>query len=348
MHVAVCAFILGMMMTVSSAMGQEKTWAIAIHGGASNIARDLSEEKQAVYKQGLTEALAVGQKILADGGTSLDAVEATVRVLEDNPLFNAGRGAVFNVDGFHQLDACIMDGSTLACGSLACVTRVKNPITAARRLMETVDHNFLAGEGADEFAIQQGCEDVPNSYFYSKSRFQALQAFQKQNDLPVLTSPSYGFPDKTVSMNSPSYEAMAEVGNTVGCVALDVHGNLASATSTGGRTGKRVGRVGDSPIVGGGTLADRQVAVSCTGTGEEFIRHRVAGTISFRVEYLHETLERAAGYCINGVLKKGDGGLISVDKTGSISVPYNTGSMSRGVADSSGRFEVSIWEQPLP
>ncbi len=347
MHHGLLAISLGIVLTMSASLvGQEKTWAIALHGGAADISRDISAEKQALYKKGLSEALSIGQKILSEGGSSLDAVEATVRSLEDNPMFNAGRGAVFNQLGENELDACIMDGSTMQCGAVASVRRLKNPITAARKVMENSTYVLLAGEHADEFAIAQGCQEVPNSYFFTKLRFKTLQQTLKANNLPPLSEPAYGFPSGS-SPEGAIEESFQEIGNTVGCVALDLHGNLAAATSTGGRGGKLPGRIGDSPIAGAGNFADENVAVSGTGIGEEYIRHSITASVAWQVRYLNRSIDESCSFCLDKVLKKGDGGIIAVDRQGNITTPYSTGSMCRGAADSSGRFDVAIWEEPL-
>eukprot|EP00667_Euglena_gracilis_P013797 EG_transcript_14256 len=280
------------------------------------------EEAQVQYRGSLGAALRRGQGILAAGGTALDAVEATVCYLEDDELFNAGRGAVFTLEGTHELDASIMEGSTLRCGAVAGVTTVRNPIALARRVMEQSRHVLLAGAGAEKFADSLGpivVERVPNTHFSTerrKAQFGAWLTAHKPS------GPSHG---------------------TVGAVALDRHGHLAAATSSGGTLGKQYGRVGDSPIVGAGTYANRLVAVSCTGSGEEFIRHSVAKDVAARFEYQRRPLREAADEVVFQVLRPGDGGLIAVSHQGEIAMPFNSRSMFRGAADHTGRFEVHLF-----
>lgn len=293
-------------------------WAIAIHGGAGTIPKNLPEAQKQQYLHSLGEALKIGQGVLRQGGTSLDAVEKVIRFLEDDPLFNAGKGAVYTHEGTHELDAAIMDGSDLSCGSVAALKTVKNPISLARLVKERSPHVFLVGEGAEAFATEMKVERVPNSYFDTPKRYQELQDALK--------------------------EEPKEHG-TVGCVALDAHGNLAAGTSTGGLTNKRFGRLGDVPVIGAGTYANnRTCALSATGIGEEFIKHTVAHDISALMEYAGLTLQQAADRVIHQKLKAGDGGVIGVARDGSIALVFNSEGMYRGAADSRGRFEVKIWE----
>jgi len=296
-------------------------WAIAIHGGAGTIPKNLPEEQKQQYLRSLSAALKIGQGVLQNGGTSLDAVEKVIRSLEDDPLFNAGKGAVYTHEGTHELDAAIMDGRDLSCGSVAAIKTVKNPISLARLVKERSPHVFLVGEGAEVFASEMKVERMPNSWFDTPKRYQDLQ------------------------------EALAEERktrkdrDTVGCVALDVHGDLAAGTSTGGLTNKRFGRLGDVPVIGAGTYANNKTcAVSATGIGEEFIKHTVAHDISALVEYGGLTVQQAADRVIHQKLKPGDGGVIAVGRDGSIALVFNSEGMYRGAADSSGRFEVKIWE----
>lgn len=295
-------------------------WALAIHGGAGTIPKTLPDAEKQQYLRSLGEALKVGQEVLRQGGTSLDAVEKVVRFLEDDPLFNAGRGAVYTHEGTHELDAAIMDGRTLACGSVAALKTVKNPISLARLVMEKSPHVFMVGEGAEKFADQVKVERVAQDYFHTPRRHeQWREALRKEKDEK----------DK----------------DTVGAVALDVHGNLAAATSTGGMTNKRFGRLGDVPVIGAGTYANnRTCAISATGWGEEFIKHTVAHDISALMEYAGLTLRQAADRVIHQKLKPGDGGVIGVSRDGSIALVFNSEGMYRGAADSTGRFEVKIWE----
>jgi len=299
-------------------------YVIAIHGGAGTLARGgLSAAQEAEYLDGLAESLDAGQAVLAHDGSSLDAVSAAVRVLEDNPLFNAGRGAVLNRDGMAELDASLMDGRTLAAGAVSGLRHVRNPIDLARRVMEKSPHVMLVGDGAEEFARAQGMELVSNEYFRTPARQQQLEkhlggAVSRENEL--------------------------EAFGTVGAVALDAAGDVAAATSTGGMTGKRWGRVGDSPIIGAGTYANNaSCAVSATGHGEYFIRTVVAHDICAQVEYLRIPLSQA----VTAVLDKmralgGNGGVIAVDRGGGVVLDFNSEGMFRGVRTSTGRSEVAI------
>jgi beta-aspartyl-peptidase (threonine type) len=292
-------------------------WVLALHGGAGTIPKDMDPALVAAYRASLLRALDLGKSVLARDGASLDAVEAVVRFLEDDSLFNAGKGAVYTHDGAHELDAAIMNGATLACGSVAGVRSVQNPIGLARLVMEKSPHVFLIGAGAEAFARAQGVAAVDNRTFDTRRRWEQWQK--------ALEEDKFG---------------------TVGCVALDVHGHLAAATSTGGLTNKRWGRVGDVPIIGAGTYAnDLSCAVSCTGQGEQFIRNTVARDVAARVEYRGEALEAAARAVVDGKLKPNDGGLIAVSSRGEIALVFNSAGMYRGAADAGGRFEVAIWKE---
>ena len=296
-------------------------YAIAIHGGAGTISKNIPEAEKQEYLKSLSAALKLGQDVLAAGGTSLDAVEKVVRFLEDDPKFNAGKGAVFTHDGTHELDAAIMDGRNLACGSVAGLTTVKNPISLARMVMEKTPHVFLAGPGAERFADEMKVERAKPDYFFVQKRYD-----QWQEELA-------------------KEKANVKDRDTVGAVALDKHGNLAAATSTGGLTNKRWGRLGDVPVIGAGTYANnRTCAISATGQGEEFIRHNVSHDISALMEYKGMTLQQAAEEVIHRKLKPGDGGVIGVGRDGSLALVFNSEGMYRGAADSNGRFEVKIWE----
>jgi len=301
-------------------------FAIAIHGGAGTLARDqMSPAQEQEYLDGLGAALDAGRALLARGAASLDAVIAAVRVLEDNALFNAGRGAVLNRDGMAELDASLMDGRTLAAGAVSGLRHVRNPIELARLVMEKSPHVMLVGSGAEEFARTQGIELVSNEYFRTPARQRQLErhlggAVSRENEL--------------------------EAFGTVGAVALDSAGNLAAATSTGGMTGKRWGRVGDSPIIGAGTYADNAgCAVSATGHGEYFIRTAVAHDINARMEYLKVPLAAAVDGVLNGRMKQlgGNGGVIAIDRRGDVVLDFNSEGMFRGVATSEGRREVAIF-----
>jgi L-asparaginase / beta-aspartyl-peptidase len=307
-----------------------KRFALALHGGAGRAADGMSAEERAGIEACLAKALDLGVKTLSAGGTSLDAVEQVVRVLEDDPLFNAGRGAVFNAAGGHELDASIMDGRTRACGAVAAVRTVKNPISLSRLVMEKTRHVLLASDGAEQFADEMQVERVENAWFSTDRQRRALERAQAAERDPA---PQSGLAPAAAS----SYYG------TVGCVALDSHGNLAAGTSTGGLTNKRFGRVGDSPIVGAGTYADNATcAVSGTGIGEQFIRHAVAYDVSARLRYLKQPLAEAVHEVLHKTLRPADGGLIAVDANGTIVMDYTTGGMARAAADSTGHREIRI------
>lgn len=299
-------------------------YAIAIHGGAGVI--DRSSPDAAERRLSLTRALIKGEDILRKGGTSLDAVQEVVRLLEDDPNFNAGLGAVFTASGEHELDASIMDGKTLACGAVAGIRTVSNPILVARHVMDNSRHVLFTATGAEEYARKAGFDEIdPRSLDVEHRRQQWERAKERERNTKK--------------------DDIRERG-TVGAVALDSDGNLAAATSTGGLTNKRFGRIGDSPVIGAGTYANnRSCAVSCTGTGEEFIRHTVARDIAALMEYRGMTAEDAAREVVFGKLAKGDGGVIVVSNEGEIALVFNTTGMYRGAADSSGRFEVGIWDE---
>ena len=305
--------------------------SIAIHGGAGVISRaSMNAENERAYRADLERALDAGYAVLDKGGSSLDATVAAVRILEDSPLFNAGKGSVFNHAGINELDAAIMDGATQKAGAVAGVKHIRNPIELARMVMERTPHVMLSGEGAEEFALEQGVTLVPGSYFYTERRWKQLEEAQKA--------------EKTERVAS----ADEDIGffSTVGAVARDKNGNLAAATSTGGMTNKRWGRIGDSPIIGAGTYADNATcAVSATGSGEYFIRAVVAHEICARVRLAGVTAAQAARDVIQGKLKDigGDGGVIVVDKDGALSLEFNTEGMFRAARDSKGRREVAIY-----
>ncbi|WP_163990751.1 isoaspartyl peptidase/L-asparaginase family protein [Pyxidicoccus caerfyrddinensis] len=317
-------------------------WGIVIHGGAGVIYREhLSSEHEAEVRAVLTQALQAGHAVLAKGGSSLDAVGASIRVLEDSPLFNAGKGAVFNHDGVNELDAAIMDGKTRMAGAVAGLHHVKNPINLARAVMEKSPHVMMVGDGAEAFAKTQGVELVDPKYFYTQERWDALQrALQSERS----TQPSSSLP--------PGYDPVTgdHKFGTVGAVALDQAGNLAAGTSTGGMTNKRYGRVGDAPIIGAGTYADPGCGVSATGHGEFFIRYTVARDICARVEYQRLPLSEAANTVINDVLKKagGEGGVIAMDSQGNVATPFNSSGMYRGYIGEDGQPQVAIFKDGPP
>jgi L-asparaginase / beta-aspartyl-peptidase len=301
--------------------------AIAIHGGAGVIAREqLGADGGAAYRQGLEAALDAGYAVLEAGGSSLDAVTTAVRLLEDNPLFNAGRGAVLAHDGRAYLDASIMSGKDLSAGAVTGVTTVRHPIDLARRVMQDSPHVMLSGEGAEEFAGLKGLERVPNDWFITPTRRQQL--------------------DRVLQGRSAPRNELQGLG-TVGAVAVDARGDVAAATSTGGMTNKRWGRIGDAPIIGAGTYANNaSCAVSATGHGEYFIRSVVAHDICALVEYKGWSLERAAKEVVQGKLvqRGGEGGIIAVDPQGNVVLEFNSPGMFRGLRDSSGRRKVGIYE----
>ena len=302
-----------------SVIGQKQEWAIVIHGGAGGMTKEnLTPDLDKEYRASLQVALTAGKKILSEGGSALDAVEQTIRTMEDNPLFNAGKGAVFTHEGKNELDAAIMDGTNLGAGAVAGVTDIKNPISAARKVMVNSPHVMLSGAGASQFAKEQGLEIVAPSYFYTNKRFNELQELLKK-----------------------------EKFGTVGCCALDKNGNLAAGTSTGGMANKRYNRIGDSPIIGAGTYANNSTcAVSGTGHGEYFIRWTVAHDISALMEYKGLNLKEASDLVVNDKLVKagGSGGVICVDKSGNISMPFNSSGMFRGFATADGKEGIFIYK----
>jgi L-asparaginase / beta-aspartyl-peptidase len=307
--------------------------AIAIHGGAGVINRaDMSSEREALYRAGLEAARDAGYAVLEKGGSSLDAVNAAVRTLEDNPLFNAGIGAVLNRDGEAELDSSIMDGATLRAGAVANLRHVKNPIDLARAVMEKSPHVMIAGAGAEEFALQQGFTLVPNSYFRTEARMRQLQKTQEEEKAPKKRA-SLGF----------------DGHGTVGAVALDRNGTLAAATSTGGMTNKLPGRIGDSPLIGAGTYANNaSCAVSATGDGEYFIRAVVAYDICALVQYKRVPLEAAARDVIHEKIEgmHASGGVIALDRDGHLVIDFNSPGMFRAARDSNGRRDVALFKNP--
>ncbi len=302
-------------------------FAIAIHGGAGTVPRaTLSAEREQRYRSGLAAALDAGFAVLERGGGSLDAVATAVRILEDDALFNAGHGAALTRDGAAELDAAIMDGRQMRAGAVASVRHVRNPIELARRVMEKSRHVLLVGAGAEEFALEESFALVPNHYFRTAERVEQLEFEQRGERVSDLVPPA--------------------ASGTVGAVARDAQGNLAAATSTGGMTNKRPGRVGDSPIIGAGTYAKNGVcAVSATGHGEYFIRAVAAHHVCAAVEYRALTLQQAAHEVLHDILRRlgGDGGLIAVDAAGQLVLEFSTEGMFRGARDSRGRREIAIY-----
>ncbi len=314
-------------------------FSIVIHGGAGSSAANASPLQVKRRKASLAKALDRGVTILSSGGTSLDAVESVLRILEDDPQFNAGKGAVFNAAGEHELDASIMDGETKACGAVAGVKTVKNPIELARLVMTETRHVLLAGSGAEVFAKQQGVELVPTNYFDTPGARKSWERYKLR-----MSGLNKNGDEKIESswIESSWIESSWKMG-TVGCVALDGKGNLAAGTTTGGMTYKKFGRIGDSPIVGAGTYADNATCgVSATGIGEQYIRNAVAYDVSAQMKYKGVTLQEAVDDNLRQRLNKNDGGLIAIDKDGNIAMGFNTAGMARAAADSQGRYEV-IW-----
>jgi beta-aspartyl-peptidase (threonine type) len=309
-------------------------FGLVIHGGAGTMERDkMTPEREQEYRTGLARSLKAGFEILQGGGSSLDATEAAVRVLEDDSHFNAGKGAVFTSAGTNELDASIMDGKTLKAGAVASVKRIKNPISLARLVMERSPHVMLDCAGAEAFAKEQGVELVEQKYFFTQERWDALQRVQKVEKAAGNGGKKFIISDQ-------------DRHGTVGAVALDKHGNLAAATSTGGTTNKRPGRIGDSPVIGAGNYANNATcAVSGTGDGEYFIRATVAHDVSALMEYRGMSLPDAAQTVLDKVAKLGGtGGLIAIDKNGDMALPFNTSGMYRGYVDSSGKIVVDIYK----
>jgi beta-aspartyl-peptidase (threonine type) len=305
----------------------KKRFAIAVHGGAGTWERELSPGDLKAVEPSMTKALDLGVKVLEDGGTSLDAVEQVIRLLEDDPLYDAGRGSVFNSAGFHELDASIMDGRTKACGAVGAVRTVQHPISLARLVMSQTRYVLLVGDGAERFADETQVERVENSWFDTDRERQSFEKRQRADREGK----------QSLLVNEPRRYG------TVGCVALDSHGNLAAGTSTGGLSYKRPGRLGDSPVIAAGTYADNATcAVSCTGTGEEYIRNAIAYDVSARMKYARQSLAEAVDAALRQTLKPGDGGLIAVSADGTIVMDFTTQAMARAAADSSGRREVKV------
>jgi beta-aspartyl-peptidase (threonine type) len=308
-----------------------KKSAIAIHGGAGTLVKGMmTSEKEIAYRNGLQEALEHGYKVLDKGATAVDAVEAAVIALENNPLFNAGKGSVFSAQGAHEMDASIMDGASQDAGAVSLIQGIKNPISLAKTVLLKSDHVFLAGEGAHEFAKSNGFSFEENFYFHDDLRYQQWQEIKDSDQFQL---------DHSKSKDHKF--------GTVGAVALDNHGNIAAATSTGGMTNKKFGRVGDSPMIGAGNYANNNTcAISCTGSGEFFIRGVVAYDVSCLMEYKGLSLAEASDMVIQDRIKKigGDGGLIGIDSEGNISMPFNTEGMYRGYMRSPEDWQVKIYK----
>jgi beta-aspartyl-peptidase (threonine type) len=299
---------------VNKSGSMKKKFTIAIHGGAGNLQkRNFTPEQEEEYKKVLKQALQVGYERLDAGDSAVNTVEAVIKIMEDSPLFNAGKGSVFTNEGTNEMDAAIMDGKTLKCGAITNVRTIKNPISGAKAVMQKSKFVFLSGHGADRFAKDNGVEIVDTSYFFEQYMIQSLDSVDK-----------FG---------------------TVGCVVLDNFGNLAAGTSTGGIVNKKYNRVGDSPIIGAGTYANNKTcAVSCTGHGEDFIRLAAAYDVSAQMEYKHLSLDKAADNVIQKKLKqiKGRGGMVAVDRKGKVVFSFNTSGMFRGYIKANGETEVKI------
>ncbi|MCZ4318307.1 isoaspartyl peptidase/L-asparaginase [Aequorivita viscosa] len=325
----------------SSYKKSEKTtenFGIVIHGGAGTILKEnMSDSLEVAYMLKLEEAVKTGYEILKNGGTSLEAVTHTINVMEDSPLFNAGKGAVFTHEGSNELDASIMDGAGLNAGAVAGVKHIKNPIDLARDVMQKSEHVMLYGAGAEEFAQSLNYKMMDTTYFYTKNRYESLQrVLEKEKEKN----------DKRVSFEDP-YIKNSKFG-TVGCAALDKHGNLAAGTSTGGMTNKRWSRIGDAPIIGAGTYANNATcAVSSTGWGEFFIRSVVAYDISALMEYKRMSLQEAAHEVIQKKVPAlgGDGGIVAIDKDGNVAMEFNTAGMYRATMNAEGELEIGIYKE---
>ncbi len=341
-------FLIGILVVVAAAAAQQPThpWAIVVHGGAGVIERKTMDAKtEAAYRASMKEAIEAGAKVLDRGGSALDAIEATIHILEDNPLFNAGRGAVFTAEGRNELDSAIMDGATLKAGAVAGVTRTRHPISLARAVMDHSPHVMLIGAGADAFAQQQGLEMVDPSFFFTERRWQGLVRQLKQEGRPIPPRPA-GAPPEPAHPVAEIEPPDAHKYGTVGVVALDRNGNIAAGTSTGGTQAKRWGRVGDSPIIGAGTYASNQsCAVSATGTGEYFIRLTVARTICALVQYKGMTLQAAADEVIHHQLQDlhGDGGIIALTPDGQLAWSFNTPGMYRAKLTEGGQIQIGVY-----
>ncbi|HIA05623.1 MAG TPA: isoaspartyl peptidase/L-asparaginase [Flavobacteriales bacterium] len=338
--------------TIDNVSGQEKRsdmakFTLVIHGGAGTILKkNMTAEKELAYRDKLKEALSAGYGILSKGGSSIDAVEAAIIIMEDSPLFNAGKGAVFTSEGKNEMDASIMDGKTLEAGSVAMVNTIKNPISAARAVMEQSPHVMMVGEGAVKFAKEQNLEIVDSSYFYDEKRYQQWQDFKGSIGTQMDHSDERA-DNTTEQINAEFNEPVDEKFGTVGAVAIDVNGNIAAGTSTGGMTNKMYGRVGDSPIIGAGTYANNKTCgVSSTGHGEYFMRAVVAYDISAIMEHKGVSLQEAADEVIHNKLIKlgGSGGIISVDSEGNFALTFNTEGMYRGSIREDGVPSVSIYK----
>jgi len=333
------ALLVFVILTDAASAQQKEKYVMVIHGGAGTLLKkNMTAEKEAAYVAVLTQALQTGYDLIKAGKSSVDAVEATIHVMEDSPLFNAGKGSVFTHEGKNEMDAAIMDGKTLLAGAVAGVTTIRNPISAARAVMEQSEHVMMTGKGAELFAQQAGVTIVDPSYFYTKERWNALQQELKEDSLKAVQADKKSMKLGTINRDNKF--------GTVGAVALDHQGNLAAGTSTGGMTDKKYGRIGDSPIIGAGTYANNETAgISCTGWGEFFIRSVVAYDLSAMISYQHLSLADAARAALDKMKKLGgDGGLIALNKKGEVTMPFNTEGMYRGTVTESGKIQVLIYK----
>jgi L-asparaginase / beta-aspartyl-peptidase len=343
-------FFGGIMMAAAASAQQPQAhhWAIVVHGGAGDIFRaKLGPDGDKAYRASLTRVVRAGAAVLDRGGSSLDAIEAAIHIMEDDPLFNAGHGAVFAADGTNEMDSAIMDGATLRAGAVADVTRTRHPISLARAVMEKTPYVLLVGPGADAFSAQAGLEQEPPSYFFTESRWQSLVKQLQKEGKPIPPRPA-GVPPPSQTVPIAQWQEAAGTRNygTVGVVALDKDGNIAAGTSTGGLQGKLPGRVGDSPLIGAGTYASNQsCAVSGTGVGEYFIRYTVARDVCGLVQYKGLTLQQAADEVIHKKLEPihGDGGVIAITPDGQLVWSFNTPGMFRGRQAEGGPIEVHIY-----
>jgi beta-aspartyl-peptidase (threonine type) len=342
MRIYFLLILLSLCTTSNRAQSQRLSPTLVIHGGAGAMSRTaMSREAEAAYRAGLERALRAGYSVLDSGGSALDAVTIAVTMLEDDSLFNAGRGAVLTRAGTFELDAAIMDGRSQAAGSVAGIKTVKNPVLAARAVMEKSPHVMLAGPGADSFAKDIGLVTVPHAYFFTQKSFQSLEHYRRDEAERRRKADSAKGSGALPPLNPD------QKWGTVGAVALDRAGHLAAATSTGGMTGKRLGRIGDAPVIGAGTYAnDATCAISCTGWGEYFIRLSMAKSVSDRMELAGQPLQAAGDTMIYKRLPQlgGDGGLIAVDKAGNITMPFNTAGMFRGWMRKGESPQVRIWK----
>lgn len=324
----------------NSALSDETPFAIAIHGGAGTIEKaKFTPAQEKAYRAKLTEAVEAGYTLLEQGGESLDAITTAIQVLEQSPFFNAGRGAVYTYDGSHELDASIMDGRNREAGAVAGVKHIESPIQLARLVMDNSVHVMLSGQGAEEFAKEQGVTLIENNIFDTEHRYEALLKAKQKLDKAKATSTNYQAAHQALPTN---YKM-----GTVGAVALDKNGNLAAGTSTGGMTAKRFGRIGDAPVIGAGTFAENDsCAVSATGHGEYFIRYNVASDVCARVKYQNKTIAQAGNEVINQVLAPigGTGGVIIVDAKGNMSLPFNTSGMYRASKSNTQATYVGIFK----